>query len=942
MSRTQESFCTSFWSSSAESIPNYLKGVQALHDKLSKSVIENEAILTYLRKRIDIENQCADLMSSELSPSMTLGSNVMEESTMNASLRGSFETVCRESSETAQCLRVRAGVLAQDVLAPLERFTRDFQNTLTHKRAKLENEIVEYEHAAQSALMTRSVYWSRCHALELIEPDFRSPIPPGFKEEDSEEEVIDAENDAFVVGSSSSSRRRRSSSVTSELNIDHGGVRLGKYTLVPYQEVARSISRMQKMIEGIKPNATSPMYRYLGKDIFEWVRDYLASPPPTTTLSIQGQLQQNEIVTLDTETMEICNRLLALNFLKSVSMEKEKKKKKKNKFDLSLYYEVQHNVLERYLRKTRIKSVDYGQPTTIIEESGSEVQDMALEVPLSSSSSPTTTTTNVTSTLNNLFDRFKPHKKKTLNSSTKAHADMVEADEAYKKRIKIAEEMRKRLEERMFDYFNEMEQLEMDRINAVKHAFVTMSSTLTDTLSMFKETYNRITLFQETLKPEQDIQYIIEQCKTGPYCPKPMIYENYYYGSAINQLFGVPLEEVAQIYGSYVPPIVTKGIQLIDAGLSLKRKDEMEKSIEDIWCNTIPMKELNVICDHLNGLVGTNLKKTLATYDLPLLANLIRTYLLELPECLLTFDLYEPIKIIYTTQQDTESRLVSVSKLLATLPSTNYHTLKALMRHLFQILKPLESNNILNQLISIFGHILMRPCTYSASSIHDRHPKKLVRDLLTHYDIIFTKDMNQAQQSSANRSTIIADPSSSFLILPSSSHTDNDSKESHNNKEKTNVESVLRRTLMNIMRRNSAEIGSHEQQQQQQQKEDETPKSPNSTGPPVVPHATRLTLFEDPEKSHPTTPKHSGTTTPQEEEEALSATSYHDMTTLNDSHHLLSTTDVSLILDMKEDDAVELPDKEDVHKIIITPNRSRASTRGTMDNIDLDPFFDDN
>jgi hypothetical protein len=62
--------------------------------------------------------------------------------------------------------------------------------------------------------------------------------------------------------------------------------------------------------------------------------------------------------------------------------------------------------------------------------------------------------------------------------------------------------------------------------------FVKFSSTLSDTLGLFKETYNTITLFQDTLKPEQDIQYIIEQYRTGPFCPHPLIYENYYYGSA--------------------------------------------------------------------------------------------------------------------------------------------------------------------------------------------------------------------------------------------------------------------------------------------------------------------------------------------------------------------------------------------------------------------------
>ncbi|KAI9476211.1 MAG: hypothetical protein EXX96DRAFT_527314 [Benjaminiella poitrasii] len=794
MSHSQESFSASFWSPapSIEPIPNYTKGIQVLYDKLSTSVLENEAIIAYLQKRVDSEKRCAELLTTELSPAITLASDAVE-STMNASLKSSFDMVCRESSETAHGHSVRAGVLAQDVLEPLVKFTEGFQQTLKAKRTQLEDEIHEFEHTAQTALMTRSVYWSRCHVLELMNPQFRPPVPPG---------------------------------------------------------------------------------RFLGKNIFEWVRDYITSPPPTSAMK-----QQNDTVTLDGETMEICHHLVALKFLRSV-------------------------------------------------------QNMTLEVPSS-------TPGNTTNTFNGFLSRFKLHKKQDVDPNTRAYTDMIEADEAYKRKIKAVDKMRKKLEESLFVYFDEMEQLEIDRVSAIKQAFTAMASALADTLPMFKETYNRITLFQETLKPEQDIRYIVEQCKTGLYCPRPMIYENYYYGSAIGQIFGVPLEEVAQIYGSYVPPIITRGIKLIASGLSLKRKDEMEKAIQDIWCNVMPMKELNIICDTLDSLAGTKLKESLETYDLPVLANLIRMYLLELPECLLTFDLYEPIKIIYATQQDTQSRLISLSKMLATLPSTNYHTLKALAHHLFKLLKSTEekSDNLLNQLISNFDYILMRPRTYMASNIHDRHPRKLMRDLLTHYDIIFTKDINRAQRSSANRSAIVAN--TSFFGAPEEERqqqpTDDSRTSFSSNELLSNTESALRRTLMTIMRRNSAETGSR-----QPAKED-IPGSPNSSGPPLVPY-TKITLFEDPEKSKPT-PKHSGASTPHPESEESITTTNGTKIVMDDVDRIdpdRLSTDVSLMLDMDgQDDAVEIADKVQVDRGI-TPNRSRASTRGTLDNVDLDPFFEDN
>lgn len=135
--------------------------------------------------------------------------------------------------------------------------------------------------------------------------------------------------------------------------------------------------------------------------------------------------------------------------------------------------------------------------------------------------------------------------------------------------------------------------------------------------------------------------------------------------------------------------------------------NEKHKACEKVWSNIIPPKEMNKVCEKLDSLVGAKLKEALEKLDLNVLANLIRVYLLELPECLLTFDLYEPVKLLYATrkffffkkkemvlfkcvikfmylEQGTESRLTSISKLLATLPSSNYHTLKTLAHHLYK------------------------------------------------------------------------------------------------------------------------------------------------------------------------------------------------------------------------------------------------------------------
>ncbi|KAI8875948.1 hypothetical protein K501DRAFT_279874 [Backusella circina FSU 941] len=893
-----EVFSNSFWppAVSTESVPRYQTGLSVLDKKLDHSVIENEMILSFLKKRVDIEKKCA---------SMLVDSNRNEqdvEDDMFANLKNAFEVVQNESEEAAHCHRIRAGIIEQEVIVPLSKFTRTFKSDLDDKRGKIRENIEEFEHAMQSVLMIRAVYWSRCRALEMADPEFRPPVPPGFKEEDDEFGFDDSNaDDAFVGG------RQRSSSVSSELNIDRGGVRLGKRTELPYREVARLMCRMQKMIEPIPRLSltVNTVSKYMGQSIFEWVRDYCAAPVPGT--------DENVKTTIDEESLEICKHLVALNFLNPVA------KGNKTRFSVNSEYEIQRNVVDRYLRKTRIRrSIDSGQPDTLVNDN--DVENIEVQAPDIEPSSP--------SLLDNFFQHFKlDHKKQETYSMTKSQMEMKEADKTYKQKVQVVEEMRKHLEENILEYLDDMQSMEEERIETIKHvqyliAFIKFSSTLFDTLGLFKDTYNRIILFQETLKPQQDIQYIIEQYQTGPFCPRPLIYDNYYYGSATDQLFGVPLEEVSQVYGSYVPPIVSEGLKLIDAVLA--PVVDRETKFNHIWTDILPLKQVNIVCKKLDGLSGSTLKSTMQTMDSNELANAIRFYLLELPECLLTNDLYDPVKLLYASPQETDSRLVSISKLLATLPSANYHTLRVLSNHFYRLLKDNSSKIMLDKLVAHFSYVLLRPQKSTILNTHDHHPKRLVRDLFTKYHIIFTSDINRAQKSGATRTAIVADnqlltvPEENKLPSPTTSVSSNSSD---------NKESALRRTLNAIIHPNTT----HANANNIKVTTTSHTKDIDSPGSLIVPRP-QIALFDDPD-DFDTSSNLSQEYTPLR---YLSP----NILTDNDSH---KDDYLNLMLDLEDEvDAAEIAEKDlDPQKLSPRYGRSRASTKTSMDNINLDPFFSD-
>lgn len=60
---------------------------------------------------------------------------------------------------------------------------------------------------------------------------------------------------------------------------------------------------------------------------------------------------------------------------------------------------------------------------------------------------------------------------------------------------------------------------------------------MSNSIPISKEIFDRMMLYQETLKPDKDVQYIVEQYRTGRFCPRPFIYKNYFYGSAMGKYF---------------------------------------------------------------------------------------------------------------------------------------------------------------------------------------------------------------------------------------------------------------------------------------------------------------------------------------------------------------------------------------------------------------------
>ncbi|ORE15943.1 Rho GTPase activation protein, partial [Rhizopus microsporus] len=353
--------------------------------------------------------------------------------------------------------------------------------------------------------------------------------------------------------------------------------------------------------------------------------------------------------------------------------------------------------------------------------------------------------------------------------------DMLQADKAYRELVTKVDKMRMQTEEALFMHYEEMESLELERIQTIKQVFISVAASLSNTIPRYKETVDNMMLYQETLKPDKDVQVIVEQHRTGQFCPRPVLYENYFYGAAHHQLFGVALDEVTRTEGTLIPNFMSKGMSVIESGkhetnvrpytdilhihkynkLGLANLEAEEKHL--VWITSLPLDRVHAARDQINQQYPVISQELLESYDVLLIASLIRLYLMELPECLLTFELYEPCKIIYSNQQDTETRLVSVSKLLTTLPTPNYHMCKVLFSHLNKLC---DDQTLSRRFAHSFGYVLLRPQVESKVSTFERHPYRLIQDLIEHYDSIFTTESIKAQEENSSRTSIVVSKTS--------------------------------------------------------------------------------------------------------------------------------------------------------------------------------------
>ena len=164
--------------------------------------------------------------------------------------------------------------------------------------------------------------------------------------------------------------------------------------------------------------------------------------------------------------------------------------------------------------------------------------------------------------------------------SERLRREARESDERYKASVRKLDDLRTKLEEAMIEHLKFMERCELDRLKAIKAVILDFSGAISNVIPSLQSTVDNMMLFQETVQPQGDLRYLLENYRTGQFVPKVVTYENYYNSvdgmfsdvrmriiadNKIEQTFGVDLEARARSDRKRVPTVVTTLLMFLDS-----------------------------------------------------------------------------------------------------------------------------------------------------------------------------------------------------------------------------------------------------------------------------------------------------------------------------------------------------------------------------------------
>ncbi|KAK7402938.1 Rho-GTPase-activating protein 8 [Neonectria punicea] len=698
-------FADSFWST------DYAAGLGVLFGKLQQGVLENRQVLTIARLRAEAEETYGQRLSDIAPNADKIAGGFTRDD--GATVRKAFDGMRNEMQDASRNHHRIAQSIRDLVVNPFSRWCDAHEARIQDSQDELQVRIKGHDRQAEAVKKLRAVYFNKCRLVEDIEEEnklaFQDPeISPKPNQTIPEIKVQPQEEE-----------EKREEEELYEIGDD-------VYQPEQMKKILSHMLSTIKMGETKVPILGTYLNTSAGSDIVEYLQRSMGTSSVSYAERIGQDLISNGFLRL------IGN--VGSTFANSSKMFYQWRPKA---FQLSGVPE------KKAIGRT------FSMPTP-----GSEGGD-----------SPVVGTVSEYLSGWNVLNNSHPNE----TPSQRMQREAREADDKYKAGVRKLDELRCDLEEAIFLHLQFLERCELDRLKAVKTVILDFSGTIGNVIPSLQSAVDQMMLFQETIQPQSDLRYLLENYRTGSFIPKVVVYENYY-NKVDEHTFGIDLEARARADKKRVPVIVTTILTYLDHHYPDLEGDEARRNV---WLVDVPLTQTHRLRAKVNDgkLISP---EVFEEFDIPTVASLLKLYLLELPDSLVSSHVYEIIRTIYSTSaadSSEASRIAVLQQTLSQLRLTNIATLDACMNHFTRLIDLTSADEAyVSSLAAFLAPCVLRPRAETSLTLEERHSYRLVRDLFAHKDAIFSalkrmSSLNHSSSVSSNRPRAISTDESNRKAL---------------------------------------------------------------------------------------------------------------------------------------------------------------------------------
>ncbi|KAF8464561.1 hypothetical protein BDZ91DRAFT_729393 [Kalaharituber pfeilii] len=659
---------------------DYATGLNVLFDKLQQGCIENQQVIQVAKLRAEAEDAYGQRLLAIPAAANRPGGFGRDD---GASVRKAYDGLVKEMEEAGKSHRKVADNIRQLVIEPFSAWCQAHEDRVTGSFDDLQLNIKAHERQAEAVKKLRTQYFNKCRLVEDLEEETKFLTPASPKGSGDSSSTPNAPSAPQI-------KLPEPEDPESEEPLE-----LGDLYYHP-NEVRKILAHMMDVI---------PMSEY--KVAILGTYDHVSTGDKITEF-----IQQNLQATSVSHAERIGQDFVHHGFLRLVG-----------------------SVGSTFANSAKMHYQWRDKAFTMAEVSPKPAEPKKLER-IATLNAVDFTVDSPSTAVGDFFGSLLSNPRPGETQGDRLRREVREADERYKAAVKKLDLMRCALEESIMAHFKFMEQCELDRLRAIKAVILDFSGAISNVIPCIQSSVDNMLLYQETVQPLGDLRYMLDNYRTGSFVPKVVTYENYY-NSADEQTFGLDLEVRARADKKRVPLIITGILTYLDHHYPDLEGDEARRGI---WLVDVPLESTHHLRNAINNGKAVP-KEVLANYEIPVVASVLKLYLLELPDSLVSCTKYEIIKTVYTThgsEGDDRARLAVIQNTLGSLPLTNIATLDAITTHFTRLIELTSADEaFISNLAHSLANCILRPRFESPLTQHERHSYRLVRDLFAHRESIF-------------------------------------------------------------------------------------------------------------------------------------------------------------------------------------------------------------